>query len=159
MSDTATVTTQEETKERTFTQEELNAIVGKRVAEERGKYSDYEALKEKATQLDQLQESQKTELQKAVERADKLQQQMDKMIAADKVRRVRDKVSAETGVPAGLLSGDDEETCLAQAKGIIEFAKPSGYPKIKDAGEARPQGTGGKTRDQFAEWFSENLHK
>jgi hypothetical protein len=41
----------------------------------------------------------------------------------------------------------------------MEFAKPSGkYPAVKDSGETtKGVTTGGKTRDQFAEWFGEAL--
>ena len=55
----ATVSTQEngENQNRTFTQEEVNAIVGKRLAEEKGKYSDYEDLKAKAAKYDEAEEA------------------------------------------------------------------------------------------------------
>ena len=53
---------------------------------------------------------------------------------------MRQKVSAATGVPAELLSGDTEETCTAQANAILKFAKPSGYPAVKDGGEHGARG-------------------
>ena len=71
MSDNATVTTQENTaaeQVRTFTQEEVNAIVGRRVAETSAKYADYEELKTKAQAFDAAEEASKSELQKATER-------------------------------------------------------------------------------------------
>lgn len=49
---------------RTFTQDELNAIVQKRIAETQRKYSDYESLKEKAGKYDAVQEAGKTELER-----------------------------------------------------------------------------------------------
>lgn len=143
---------------KTFTQEELNAIVGSRLHEERAKYADYETLKEKAAKFDAAEEAQKTELQKATEKAAALQEQLDKLNAATEARNIRDKVSAELGVPATLLSGTDEETCKAQAKAILEFAKPGSYPKVKDGGDP-PKGGSASTRDQFAEWFKENLKR
>ena len=39
-------------EQRTFTQSEMNAIIQDRLNRERSKYADYEALKEKAAQLD-----------------------------------------------------------------------------------------------------------
>ena len=97
-------------------------------------------------------------MQKATERADALQAQLDKMISDDKTRRIRDKVSQETGVPASLLSGMTEEECTAQANAIMEFAKPAktSYPQVRDSGEVRSS-TSGKTRDQFKEWFESNI--
>ena len=165
MSDNATVTTQEtapaEEQTRTFTQDELNAIVGKRLAEEKGKYADYEELKKKAAAFDEAEEAQKSELQKATERADQLQSQLDKMLKADEIRKVREKVAAETGVPAGLLSGEDEETCKAQADGILSFAtssKPSAYPVIKDGGEVKHANAPATSEDQFKEWFEQTFN-
>ena len=147
--------TQETTEERTFTQAELNAIVQERLGKQAAKYGDYEALKEKAQKFDEIEEQSKTELQKVTERADALQKELDGMKKADSVRRIREEVSKETGVPAGLLNGETKEECTEQAKAIMSFAKPNAYPSVKDGGEARGAGTGtGSTRDQFADWLS-----
>lgn len=161
----ATVTTQDtqtpsEQQGRTFTQDEVNAIIGKRLAEDRAKYADYETLKEKAAKFDQAEEAAKSDLQKATERADDLQNKLNEMIQADKLRQIRDKVSRETGVPVTLLSGDTEETCAEQAKAILAFSQqtPTGYPQVKDTGEIINVG-GGKTRDQFKTWFESALQK
>lgn len=144
----------EQTEERTFTQAELNAIIQKRLGEVTAKYGNYEELKEKAQKFDEIEDRAKTELQKATERADALQKELDGMKRADSVRKIREEVSRETGVPANLLNGETKEDCEAQAKAILSFAKPGAYPKVKDGGEVRPTGSG-KTRDQFANWFNE----
>lgn len=149
---------QEQGSEKTFTQADLDRIVGERLSREREKFADYDAIKEKASQFDAFQEAQKSELEKATERANQLQAQIDKMTKADKLRQLREKISTETGVPAGLLSGETEEACKEQANAILSFAKPTGYPQVKDAGETKPVG-GGKTRDQFSEWFNASLQK
>lgn len=146
-----------QTEEKTFTQAELNAIVQKRVAEQTAKYENYEELKAKAQKFDALEEGSKTELQKATEKADALQKQLDSMKKADKVRTIREGVSKEKGVPAGLLTGETQEECEKQADDIIAFAKPKSYPAVKDKGEVKTSGTGGSTRDQFAEWVQESL--
>lgn len=56
---------------RTFTQEEVNALMGQTRREERGKHADYEDLKAKAAKYDEAQEAAKTELERANERAAK----------------------------------------------------------------------------------------
>ena len=117
--------TQEEREERTFTQSEMDAIIRDRLARERGKYADYDAVKAKAEQFDAAQEADRSELQRALERATELQTQEDAMNRANAVR----------AVPAGLLSGESEEDCTAQAQAILEFARP-GYPSVRDGGEA-----------------------
>lgn len=138
--------------EKTFTQSQMDAIISDRLARERGKYADYEDLKSKAAQFDEAQEKGKTELQKATEKAAALQAQVDAFTRADELRKIRTKVSTDTGVPADLLSGETEEDCTAQAKRILEFAKPAAYPSVKDGGSPANKPTG-STRQQFAEWF------
>lgn len=140
--------------ERTFTQAEMNAIIADRLNRERSKYADYDDLKAKAQQFDAAQEAGKTELQKATEKAAALQAQVDALTSANTVREMRTKVSAETGVPAELLNGETEEVCKAQAAAILKFAKPTGYPNVKDGGDPHHHPTG-STRQQFADWFEQ----
>ena len=52
---------------RTFTQAELDRLVGDRVARERAKYSDYDDLKAAQAKLQQIEDAQKSELQRAQE--------------------------------------------------------------------------------------------
>ena len=146
--------TTDQTEERTFTQAELNAILQKRLGEQAAKFGNYEELKEKAQKFDEIEDKAKTELQKVTERADALQKELDSMKKADSVRKIREEVAKELGVPANLLNGDTKEECEAQAKGILSFAKPDAYPSVKDGGEVRNTGSG-KTRDQFADWFND----
>ena len=142
--------------ERTFTQTELNAIVADRLSREKGKYADYEDLKAKAAKFDAAEEAAKSELQKAAEKANALQAKMDEMLKADSIRQIREKVSNSTGVPISLLSGETEEACKVQADAIMAFAKPHGYPNVRDGGEVHQTGKA-KTRDQFADWFAQTL--
>lgn len=75
---------------------------------------------------------------------------------SNSIRDIRDKISKETGVPASLLTGETEEACKTQAEAIRDFAKPSGYPSIRDGGEVHTQGATA-TRDKFAEWLDQSL--
>lgn len=147
----------EENQERTFTQEELDAIVQDRLKRERDKYSDYDALKEKAEQYDAEKEAEKSELEKATERAAALQAELDGMKHLNEVRALRDKVALQTGVPATLLSADTEEELMEQANKILEFAKPNAYPAVKDGGEVTHNVGKRTAKQQFAEWAEEAL--
>lgn len=139
--------------QKTFTQDELNAIVNERLKREREKYPDYAALKEKAEKYDKYEEESKTEIQKMTEKADRLQKELDDIKHAESLREIRAKVAKETGVPENLLSGATEEDCKAQAEAIKAFAKPT-YPSVRDGGE--PGGNPGvTTAQQFADWFNE----
>ncbi len=141
----------QQTEEKTFTQAELNAIVQERVRETTAKYENYEELKEKAQKFDAIEEESKTELQKEKERADALQTELEGLKKADSVRKIRAEVAEETGVPAHLLTGETKESCQEQAKAIMSFAKPEGYPQVRDGGEVRKTTGKQKTRDIFAE--------
>ena len=108
---------------RTFTQDEVNAIVADRLTRERAKYADYDDLKGKAGRVDE-----------ADTRAAALQQQLDAMKADNDRREMKQRVSAATGVPAALLTGETEEACTAQAQEILKFSTPA-YPNVRDGGE------------------------
>lgn len=136
-------------EERTFTQADVDRIIQKRLA----KYADYEDMKAKADKFDEIDNANKSELQKLTEEKNKLQAELDKRNEADKVRTIRAEVAKETGIPAELLTGSDRETCEMQAQSIKEYAKPD-YPSVKDGGE--PQGTGKKAnRELFSDWLQQ----
>lgn len=143
--------------EKTFTQSELDAIINDRLRRERSKYEGFEDYKSKAEKYDEAQEAAKTDLQKAQEEAQKYKSQLDALTAANAARDARDKVAAETGVPASLLHGSTEEECKTEAEALLTFrGETPKYPSLRDGGEARNV-SGGKTRDQFSDWFKENF--
>ena len=138
-----------EPTQKTFTQDDVNHIVAKRVA----KYADYETLKEKAAKYDEQVEASKTELQKATERAESLKAELDALKNAEQLRAMREEVARSKGIPSNLLTAGTKEECEAQADELLKWAKPSGYPKVTDGGD--PVGNYKKTtREQFAEWLN-----
>lgn len=143
----------QEQQEAKFTQADLDRIVKDRLTREREKYGDYDALKAKAEKFDEIEEASKTELQKATEKAKALQDELDAFKKAESLRTMREKVAHDTGVPVNLLTAESEDACKEQAKQILEFSRPSGYPQVKDGGEVRTTGKK-STRDSFAEWFN-----
>lgn len=135
-----TPTAGEQPTGRTFTQDEVNTIIADRLNRERAKYADYEDLKVKASQYDAA------------------QQQLDQLTHANTLRDLRAKVSAETGVPADLLTGETIEDCTAQANKIKAFAAPAGYPSVYDGGELDERKARGS--DRIASAFRSDLkHK
>lgn len=123
---------------RTFTQDEVNAIVADRLARERAKYADYDDLKGKAAKFDAADKASKDELKAANDRAEGLQKQLDDLIHANDVRSIRAKAEAATGVPADLLTFETEEECTKQANRILSFAGAGRnlYPHVLDGGES-----------------------
>ena len=120
---------------RTFTQDEVNAIVTERLNRERAKYADYNDLKAKAEQCDAV------------------QAQLDELNRAAARKEMLARVTAATGCPAELLTEETEEACTAQAQAILKFAKP-GYPNVRDGGDPHHTPTC-STRQQFADWFEQ----
>jgi len=123
--------------ERTFTQTEMEAIIGERLKRERAKYADYSELQAKAAKFDEAEEASKSELQKAVEERDKYKAEFDKLQAEKERAEQVAKVAAEQGVDAALLarmSGDVDEN----AKFLKEQMenKPK-YEAVHDGGEAK----------------------
>ena len=143
-------------EERTFTQDEVNQMIGERLAREKAKYSNYEELEAKAQKFDEIEEKSKTELQKAQEERDALKAELEGMKKANSVRELREKDAKEKNIPANLLTGETEEDCTAQADAILSFAMPNAYPAVKDGGEVRKT-MKKDTASQFADWFNEQI--
>lgn len=154
MSETVNQETATNNDTKTFTQEEVNGIVNDRLARERKKYEgiDLETLKSKAAKFDQMEEANKSELEKANERANALQAKLDSIQKEKELTEMRERVAKEIGIPAELLNGNSEEACRKQAEAIKAYANPNGYPFIRDGGE--PQNMNGKRSnlDDFKEW-------
>lgn len=140
---------------KTFTQAELDAIVSDRLKRAGEKYKDYDDLKAKAAKLDEMEAAGKTELEKATKKAADLQAELDSLKKEKEAAAIRAKVAKDNNISPDLLTGDTEEACTAQAKAMLEYFKPGGYPDVKDGGEPKTQGAGGATRDQFAAYFNQ----
>ncbi|MCQ2386491.1 MAG: hypothetical protein MJ078_07460 [Clostridia bacterium] len=144
---------------KTFTQEELNAIVADRLNREREKYAGFEDYKAKAAKFDAAEEAAKSDLQRAQEEAGRYKAQAEALQREIGTRNAREKIAAEKGIPANLLTGETEEDCAKQADAILAWRGGNQkYPAVQDSGETGKL-SGGKTRDQFANWVAETLKK
>lgn len=148
-------------EQKSFTQDEVNEIVEKRLRGERKKYEDYEALKKKAEKFDELEEASMSELEKMTKRAEAAEAELARKEQEDQVREIRERVAAEMSVPANLLSGATEEECKKQAQGILDFAKPAGYPHVQNtqAYSAPEHRSTGSARDDFARFMTEVMKR
>lgn len=102
----------------TFTQEQVNDIVAKRLAREDAKYADYDQLKEKAAQ------------------ADALQEQLDRLSAENERQRLVSQIANEKGVPAALLqnAGDTAEEITQAADALLEWKGDVKAPSLPAVG-------------------------
>lgn len=112
---------EQDMKGKTFTQADVDAAVESRLQRERTKYADYEDLKAKAAKYDKAEADAKSDLQKAQEQALDYKAKLDAREKELAAIRSRDKVSAETGVPAALLTGETEEACRTQAAALLQW--------------------------------------
>lgn len=143
--------------ERTFTQSEMDAIIGDRLKRERAKYADYEEVKAKAAQYDAAQEAAKSDLEKAVEERDKLRAQLDALQAEKAHADAVAKAASEHGVDAALLarmSGDVDENALFLKQ---QMAGAPRYGVVPDAGEAATPAAKKSTASLFADAVNTNL--
>lgn len=134
-------------------QEDLDRIVGQRLARERAKYADYDDLKAKADQFTQLENANKTELQKATERAE----QLAKENATLQATALRASVAAAKGVPENLLSGGTKEEIEAAADALLAFrGTKQTAPVVPAQGKAPSKITGDPNRETARKLFGNN---
>lgn len=119
-------------------QEEFDRLIKERI--ERAKKSavpdDYEAMKAKAAKFDEIEEANKSELEKATSRAEAAEKELATLRHQAELDGWKAAASQATGVPASVLRGDTEEEIMAHAeviKGAITI-----YPQVKETG-TKPQ--------------------
>lgn len=128
-------------EQKTFTQAELDAVVKDRLKREREKYADFDALKAKAAKFDEIEQANKTELEKANEQVSALKAQLDGIKKAAELREMREKIATENNIPANLLTGTSEEECKAQVESIKGLLNANGIPtSVSDGGEPSHSG-------------------
>lgn len=128
--------TEEAAEGKTFTQEQVDEIVAKRLARAKSTPpADYEELKAKAAKYDEAQEAAKSELERATEERDKWKARYEEMKADAERREAISEAAEKYGVDVSMLSrmaGDVEEN----AKFLAERAENAPkYPNVRDEGE------------------------
>ncbi|SCX06790.1 capsid assembly scaffolding protein Gp46 family protein [Corynebacterium jeikeium] len=129
-------------------QAELDRIVEARLARERAKYSDYDALREKAEKFDQAAEAKKTELEKAAERIAAL----EKENSAFKLAETKARIAAEHGLSPDLLAGSSEEELSNHAAKLREAFDNAAANATSQRGPRLPGEAAGKP-PQAADWL------
>lgn len=103
-------------------QEDLNRVIADRISRERSKYSDYDDLKAKADRLDEIEAANKSEIEKANDKAAAAQREAEEAQA----EALRWKVAARHGISDEdaelFLTGTDEDTLTKQAERLLERA-------------------------------------
>jgi ribosomal protein S18 len=120
-----------EDKGKTLTQAEVDKQIEARLARERKKFADYDTLKKKASELDKIQEGQKTETQKLNDRlaaqAIELQE-----LRVEKIRRAAATAAGLDPELAEFITAADENEAAEQAKKLADRLKPAGKQGAPD---------------------------
>ena len=117
--DDETTTTGDKPEGRTLTQADIDRIVEDRLKRERAKFSDYDELKAKADKLTEIENANRSEAEKAAEKA----AAAEKRAADAETRAMRLEVAAEKGLTpaqAKRLVGATREELEADAADILE---------------------------------------
>lgn len=123
----------------TFTQADIDRIVADRVKRERAKYADYDEVKAKAAQFEQLDSAAKSEVEKATERATAAEAKLAKA-EADAIRLTVAMSKGLTESQAKRLVGSTREDLEADADELLATFRPAdtGAPST-DTGTGTPQ--------------------
>lgn len=128
MSETSTETEPQETAaeqkpaEKTFTQADVDRIVGERLARVKEQYGDYDDLKAKSERLKEIEDAGKSEQQKLTDQLNTLQKQLaDKDAEVEKANlaALKSEVARVKGVPANRLHGKTKEELEADADAYL----------------------------------------
>ena len=122
-----------EPEPKSFTQEQVDQIVEKRLAKERGKYKDYDELKTKARKLDEMENAGKSELDKLKESNAALRKQIDDAAAEKQHAEWVSEVAKDKDVPAELLRGSTRDELEAHAELLHKALNPSSKaPQVRN---------------------------
>lgn len=124
------------------TQAEFDAMVKDRIKREQAKFADYSDLKAKASEFDKLTEAQKTETQRAIERAEAA----EKAALEKESELTRLSVIAKHSIPADyqdFVTGGSEEELEAKAKKVLALIPSAG--QVRPDFSQGPKATGGTT--------------
>lgn len=131
------------------TQEEFDAAIKERLSREKAKYSDYDQLKSRVTEL----ETENVGLKSTIEAnnqskadADKQLEELQDKIAGYETASLRTRIALKHGLPYDLadrLQGNDEESFEADAERLAGFIKPA--TKVAPIRETEPQVGDNKT--------------
>lgn len=117
-----------EPEPKSFTQEQVDQIVERRLAKERGKYKDYDELKSKAMRLDEMENAGKSELDKLKESNAALRKQIDDAAAEKQHAEWVSEVAKDKGVPSELLRGSTKDELEAHADLLQAALHPASKP-------------------------------
>uniref|UniRef100_A0AAU8GRK5 Scaffolding protein n=1 Tax=Mycobacterium phage Pharb TaxID=3136626 RepID=A0AAU8GRK5_9VIRU len=127
---------------KTFTQEQVNSFLAKQKRELASQFEGFDQFKADSAELTKLREGEKTELQKALDRAAEAEKRAEKA----EFGSLRERIANRPGkvVPVASLTGKTEEELTASADALLAW-RDENAPKApeKPAPKRNPAGSGG----------------
>lgn len=123
---------------KSFTQEQVNALLAETKRKEREKFADYDDVKAKAAQLDQIEQASKTETQKALDRAAELEKELSTYKTKEQVAAWAAEITKDSEIPASVLRGSTREELeqhFEQLKSLAPKPKRTSAPTGQPTGE------------------------
>lgn len=126
-------------------QEALNKVIGQRIAKVESRFADYDDLKSKAEKFDEAQQAAKSDLEKALERAEQAEKRAATYEAKEQVAKWAAEIVGDSGVPAEALRGSTREE-LEEHFGLLKphFTKPA--PTRTATPKGKPASGSGESR-------------
>jgi hypothetical protein len=137
-------------------QEDLNRIIAERVSREKAKYADYADLRAKAGKYDELEEANRSEIERATSRAEAAEREL----AESRTEALRLSIIARHQIPADyheFVVGGSEEDIEAKAQKVLALIPdntPSPFPKADPS-----QGPKGAGKTSNADLFAQQLEQ
>jgi predicted nuclease with TOPRIM domain len=146
------------------TQEELDNIVKERIRREREKYSDYEELKNRVSELETENSALKTTVEDDKQTRAGLDAQITDLqgkVSNYETASLRTRIALQNGLPYDLadrLQGTDEASLTADAERLAGFMRPAPVPQapLKDV---EPEVSSGKELEMRQMLKEMNFHK
>lgn len=128
---------------KTFTQEQVNALIASEKRKLGEKFADYDDLKTKATQFDQLEQDSKSELQKALDRAAEAEQKAAALEAKEQVAAWAKEITKDSQIPASALRGSTREELETHFKDLEALIPKPQQQKRTPVPAGKPTGSEG----------------
>lgn len=130
-------------EQKSFTQEQVNALLAQQKRSVAEKFADYDNVKAKAAKLDEIEQSSKSELQKLAEENATLKTRVESFERDQQVKQWAAEIVKDSPVPASALRGNTREELEAHFKELDALIPksqqkrpvvPPGKPSGEEAG-------------------------
>lgn len=146
------------------TQEELDNIVKERIRREREKFSDYDELKKRVSELETENGTLKTSIEETKKTITESEAQITDLqgkVSNYETASLRTRIALQNGLPYDLadrLQGTDEASLTADAERLAGFMRPAPVPQapLKDV---EPEVSSGKELEMRQMLKEMNFHK